>query len=128
MVTDELLRVLVDDFASEGRSIFLSSHHIAKVEKIADWVGIIDHGKLILQARVEELRANFRRIQVLGNRLPDTNTASILRTRHLNNTTEYVVRENGDAFAASLANQGATVLQSSPMNLSEVFLEFARKE
>ena len=128
VVTDELLRVLVDDFASEGRSIFLSSHHIAEVEKIADWVGILDHGKLILEAKVEDLRANFRRIQVVGNGLPQLPAANVLRARSSDGTTEYVVRDGAEAFTASLVGQGATVLQSSPMNLSEVFLEFARKE
>ena len=128
VVTDELLRVLVDDFASEGRSIFLSSHQIAEVEKIADWVGILDHGKLILEAKVEDLRANFRRIQVVGNGLPPAAGDNILHTRKSEGTTEYVVRDGADAFTAALASQGATVLQSSPMNLSEVFLEFARKE
>jgi ABC-2 type transport system ATP-binding protein len=128
VVTDELLHVLVDDFASEGRSIFLSSHHIAEVEKIADWVGILDHGKLILEAKVEDLRANFRRIQVVGNGLPPAAGDNILHTRKSEGTTEYVLRDGADAFTASLVSQGATVLQSSPMNLSEVFLEFARKE
>ena len=46
VVTDQLLRVLVEDFANDGRTILMSSHHLSEVEKIADWVGIIDKGKL----------------------------------------------------------------------------------
>ncbi len=128
VVTDELLRVLIDDFASEGRSIFLSSHHIAEVEKIADWVGILDHGKLILQAKVEDVRSNFRRIQVVGNSMPGSDGRNVMHARHAEGTTEYILRDNAEAFIASLTSQGVTVLQSSPMNLSEVSLEFARKE
>lgn len=128
VVTDELLRTLVDDFASEGRSIFLSSHHISEIERVADWVGILDAGKLILQAKVEDLRATFRRIQVIGNDLPQTRGLNILRARRSDGTTEYVVRSGAEEFTASLAGQGATVLQNSPMNLSEIFLEFVRKE
>ena len=70
VVTDQLLRALVDDFANEGRTLFLSSHHLSEVERIADWVGIIDHGKLLLEAGLDDLRANFRRVRVVGENLP----------------------------------------------------------
>lgn len=50
VVTDQLLRALVEDFANDGRTILMSSHHLSEVEKVADWVGIIDHGKLLLEA------------------------------------------------------------------------------
>ena len=66
VVTDQLLRVLIDDFANEGRTLFLSSHHLSEIERVADWVGIIDHGKLLLEARLDDVRANFRRVRVVG--------------------------------------------------------------
>lgn len=128
VVTDELLRVLVDDFLRDGRTVFLSSHHIAEVERIADWVGILDQGKLILEARTEDLRANVRRVQVIGNDLSRMKNAQVLRSRESEGTTEFIVSHDADPFAASLESQGATVLQNAPMNLSEVFLEYVRKE
>ncbi len=128
VVTDELLRVLVDDFLRDGRTVFLSSHHIAEVERIADWVGILDHGKLILEARTEDLRADIRRVQVIGNDLSRMKSAQVLRSRESEGTTEFVLSHDADAFVASLESQGATVLQNAPMNLSEVFLEYVRKE
>jgi ABC-2 type transport system ATP-binding protein len=128
VVTDELLRVLIDDFLRDGRTVFLSSHHIAEVERIADWVGILDHGKLILEARTEDLRANVRRVQVIGNDLSRMKNAQVLRTRDSEGTTEFIVTHDAETFTASLENQGATVLQNAPMNLSEVFLEYVRKE
>ncbi|HEV3151347.1 MAG TPA: ABC transporter ATP-binding protein, partial [Acidobacteriaceae bacterium] len=66
VVTDQLLRVLVEDVAAEGRTVFMSSHHLSEIERIADWVGMIDKGKLLLEAPMEELRTRFRRIQVAG--------------------------------------------------------------
>ncbi|MGA7234067.1 MAG: AAA family ATPase, partial [Bryobacteraceae bacterium] len=43
-VTELLLRELVALPASEGTTIFFSSHQLAEVEQIADHVAIIDHG------------------------------------------------------------------------------------
>jgi ABC-2 type transport system ATP-binding protein len=127
VVTDQLLRVLVDDFANEGRTLFLSSHHLSEIERIADWVGIIDHGRLLLEAQVEDMRANFRRVRVVGENLPVDAQTEILNVKTSEGTTEYTVRANADAFIAELRSQGATVLDVSPMNLPEIFLEVVGK-
>jgi ABC-2 type transport system ATP-binding protein len=127
IVTDQLLRIIVDDFAGEGRTLLLSSHHLSEVERVADWIGIIDHGKLLLEAQLDDVRANFRRVRAMGEnlRLPPRN--EILQTRTGEGTTEYVLRGNAEAFTATLRNQGATVLDVSPMNLQEIFLEVVGK-
>jgi ABC-2 type transport system ATP-binding protein len=127
VVTDQLLRAMVDDFANEGRTLFLSSHHLSEVERVADWVGIIDHGKLLLEARLDDVRANFRRVRVIGEDLPLSSRGEVFKTIRGEGTTELIVRADADAFIAELRSQGATVLDVSPMNLSEIFLEVVGK-
>jgi ABC-2 type transport system ATP-binding protein len=122
VVTDQLLRVLVEDVAAEGRTVFMSSHHLSEIERIADWVGMIDKGKLLLEAPMEELRTRFRRIQVAGVSEMVAPGAA-MRVRRSGASTEYVVRDGAEEFVDALERGGATVLQSSPMNLSEIFLE-----
>ena len=122
VVTDQLLRVLVDDVAAEGRTVFMSSHHLSEIERIADWVGMIDKGKLLLEAPMEDLRARFRRIQVAGVAEMAMPVAA-MRVRRSGASTEYVVRDGAEEFVDALERGGATVLHSSPMNLSEIFLE-----
>jgi ABC-2 type transport system ATP-binding protein len=122
VVTDQLLRVLVEDVAAEGRTVFMSSHHLSEIERIADWVGMIDKGKLLLEAPMEELRARFRRIQVAGVAEMAMPVAA-MRVRRSGASTEYVVRDGAEEFVDALERGGATVIQSSPMNLSEIFLE-----
>jgi ABC-2 type transport system ATP-binding protein len=122
VVTDQLLRVLVEDVAAEGRTVFMSSHHLSEIERIADWVGMIDNGKLLLEAPMEELRARFRRIQVAGVAEMAMPVAA-MRVRRSGASTEYVVRDGAEEFVDALERGGATVIQSSPMNLSEIFLE-----
>ncbi len=127
IVTDQLLRILIDDFAGEGRTLLLSSHHLSEVERVADWIGIIDHGKLLLEAQLDDVRANFRRVRVVGENLRLPARDEILQTRTGEGTTEYVLRGKAEAFTATLRNQGATVLDVSPMNLQEIFLEVVGK-
>jgi ABC-2 type transport system ATP-binding protein len=127
VVTDQLLRVMVEDFANEGRTLFLSSHHLSEVERISEWVGIIDHGKLLLEARLEDMRSSFRRIRVVGEALPLAARPEIVSASTGEGTTEYVVRGDAEAFTAYLQSEGATVLDITPLNLSEIFLEVVGK-
>jgi len=126
IVTDQLLRIMVDDFAGEGRTL-ISSHHLSEVERVADWIGIIDRGKLLLEAQLDDVRANFRRVRVVGENLRLPARSEVLQTRTGEGTTEYVLRGNSEGFTASLRNQGATVLDVSPMNLQQIFLEVVGK-
>lgn len=127
VVTDQLLRVLVEDFANNGRTILMSSHHLSEVERIADWVGIIDKGKLLLEARLDDIRTHYRRVRAAGERLPVT-SPEVLAVSSAEGITEYVLSAGADAFAATLSAQGAIVLEASPLNLSEIFLALLGKE
>lgn len=128
VVMDELLRVLIEDYAGEGRTIFLSSHNLTEVEKVADWVGIIDRGKLLLEAPLEEIRADFRRITASGNNLPSQRSEQIVSIATSGSVREYFVRNDAERFASELRNQGATILEVSPLNLNQVFLRLVKKE
>jgi ABC-2 type transport system ATP-binding protein len=127
VVTDQLLRVLIEDFAGTGRTLLLSSHHLSEVERVADWVGIIDAGTLKLEARLDDIRSAFRRIRAAGRDLPAGGPTVVTR-RVSGETAEYVVRADADAFAAGLRAQGATILNMETMNLQETFLAVAGKE
>lgn len=127
VISDQLLRLLVDDFAGNGHTILLSSHNLPEAEKIADWVGIIDHGRLLLEAQLDDVRANYARIRASGNHLP-LRGPEIVTASDAEGVTEYVVHSGSADFANALRNQGALILDVSPMNLSEIFLELVGKE
>ena len=127
VVNDQLLRVLVEDFANDGRTILMSSHHLSEVERVADWVGIIDHGKLLLEARLDDIRGNYRRVRAIGQGLPERGP-EIVTVSATEGVFDYVLSAGAESFAASLRGQGATILDVSPMNLSEIFLELVGKE
>ena len=125
---DEFLRVLAQDVVSEGRTALISSHQLSDVEQVADHVGLIDHGRLLLEARLDDIKSQFRLIIAAGNALPQTKTAEVVSVTSEGNFCKYVVKQNADDFAAELRRQGATVTEVSPLGLREIFLELVRKE
>ena len=70
VMVDEILRTLIEDHVSQGRTIFVSSHHLGEVEQICDWVGILENGRLLLESRLEEIRQEFRLVIASGEGLP----------------------------------------------------------
>ena len=54
---------LIVDLADRGTTVFLTSHDLAGVEGIADHVGVLRDGRLILDEELESLKGRFRRIR-----------------------------------------------------------------
>ena len=64
-MTEEILQALVACVAREEMTVFFSSHQIADVDQIADRVAIIDRGRAVVAGALDDLRENFRRIQLV---------------------------------------------------------------
>ena len=128
VMVDEILRTLIEDHVSQGRTIFLSSHHLGEVEQICDWVGILEEGRLLLESRLEEIRQEFRLVIVSGEGLPVAISPDVVSATSDGRFHRYVVGRQAEQFAAELRGQGATILEISPLGLRELFLHLVRKE
>lgn len=128
VITDLLLRVLVEDQVSEGRTVFLSSHQLAEVERIADWVGIIEKGKIVLETRLEDIRQNYRLIRAAAQTAPAVSSPDLVAVQSSGNFWSYLVARDAEDFAAMLRAKGMTILEILPVSLGEVFLGLTRKE
>jgi ABC-2 type transport system ATP-binding protein len=128
VITDLLLRVLVEDQVSEGRTVFLSSHQLAEVERIADWVGIIEKGKIVLETRLEDIRQNYRLIRAAAQTAPAVSSPHLVAAQSSENFWSYLVARDAEDFAAMLRAKGMTILEILPVSLGEVFLGLTRKE
>jgi ABC-2 type transport system ATP-binding protein len=60
LVQQEFYRIL-DEVRAEGRTVFLSSHILAEVERVADRVGIVREGRIAVVDAVDALKRRARR-------------------------------------------------------------------
>ncbi|MFU2164320.1 ATP-binding cassette domain-containing protein [Streptococcus pluranimalium] len=116
----------------EGKTIFISSHHISEIETIADMVGIIHDGELIFEGTLSELynkRDSSYHLEVLN---PDV-LESILQGRNIS----FVRKESHFEIKASkqdipvlikeIVQEGANLLEASPnKNLETIFLDLTK--
>lgn len=55
-VTSRVIRDMLSDYVQRGSTVFLTSHVLDVVEKLCTHVGIIDKGKLVEQASLDDIR------------------------------------------------------------------------
>jgi ABC-2 type transport system ATP-binding protein len=67
------IRDLLSRLNEAGTTVFLSSHQLAEVEQLCTRVGVVDRGRLVLQAELAELRSVTGRVIV---RSPDADRAA----------------------------------------------------
>lgn len=122
------LRGLLRDLASDGRTVLISSHILAEVAHTADSVLIMDHGRLVTQAALDELvSATGQRVQMrspraaqLATALEDRGaTARLLDAEHLEVTG--ATGEQIGTLAAELAIPIFETTTQTP-DLEDVFL------
>ena len=76
VVRRDFLEGVIELIQEEGRTVFFSSHIVHEVERVADWVGIIDAGKLIWCSTLDDLKSSVKRL-VLSFDIPPASFNSI---------------------------------------------------
>jgi ABC-2 type transport system ATP-binding protein len=123
------LRMFMRDFAAAGKTVFVSSHVLAEVSQCVDRVVIIDRGRLVAVAGLDELTA--RMAGDVRVRAPDVQTLVPLLTAAgltatLVDGDELLVRGASARQVGELASQAGIVLHElvqESSTLERVFLE-----
>jgi ABC-2 type transport system ATP-binding protein len=132
LLQDEV-RSLLRETASEGRTVFLSSHSLDEVQHVADRVGIIRAGRLIDVDAVEALRErSLRHVAVTFAQPVDPEAFRSLdgvrvtgwQGPHLKLSAPEPAM---DAVVKAIARHRVIDLVAQPADLEEIFLELYRE-
>ena len=128
--TEDVLRELVAIAASAGTTMFFSSHQLAEVELIADHIGIIDQGRMIVAGSLDDMKAQYQRLQVVfarfrGDALRAGWTASS-HVRQEGRVVSILASHNVDAIVEQARSLPGTAVERFPVTLKEIFLEHVR--
>jgi ABC-2 type transport system ATP-binding protein len=125
---EQLLESLVAQ-SSEGTSVFFSSHQIAEVERIADNICILDKGRLILDASMDDLRQSYRQVTVVFPELPverEFHFAGVERIRTSGHQMSVFASGNAEAVVERARDLRATSIDVAPVALREIYLQTVR--
>ena len=126
------LRDFLRAFAAQGKTVFVSSHHLAEVAQTVDQVVIINRGRLIVESSLAELTARLAGTIRVEAARPD------LLVPALRNAGALIERENGTLHVQGMtadrigeialaANVALGELATESSSLEDVFLELTRE-
>jgi len=127
---DPLMEVVFQDviqqLRKEGRTVFLSSHILAQVEKLADRISIIRQGKVVQSGTLTEMR-HLTRTTIDAHTTTPVTGLETLQGIHDLDASDGRVRfavdgEHLDAAVKHLGQYGLRALTSHPPTLEELML------
>jgi ABC-2 type transport system ATP-binding protein len=130
-VTEEVLQALVSHVAGEEMTVFFSSHQIAEVDQIADHVVIIDRGRAVVTGALDDLRENFRRIELVfdGDAPQLTFRApGIERVRRKGRVLTVLSSAGAERILDEARASNPVSVDVVPVTLKEIFLETVAAE
>ena len=115
--------ILLADVAERGTTVLVSSHNLRELEDVCDHVGIMNHGKMLVERSLDALQENIVKIQLAlpdGGELP-----SDLEVLHHSNTgrlQQLILRGNAEELTAKLSVANPLFLDLVPLTLEEIFI------
>ena len=111
------------------RTVFLSSHLLDDVERVADFIAILDNGVLRVHSSVEEFQANIGcwalRFAAPPLRLPEI--PGLVHSRVVENEVSVTIANPGEAIERALAELGAESVRRVPLSLEAAVIEYLHR-
>ncbi len=123
---EQVFQDCVRELRDQGRTVLLSSHILAEVEKLCDTVTIIRNGRTVQTGRLDELR-HLTRSRVVATTRRDASSLAALDGVHDLEISDGQVtfrldREHTGPVMKALADLDLVTVTSNPPSLEELFL------
>ena len=116
--------LVMGDVAQRGTTVLVSSHNLRELEDVCDHVGILDHGKVLLERSLAQLQDNMVKLQVVFQdgvtevppELPVLHASKVGRIHTL------IMRMNAEEATARLSTYNPMLVDAVPLTLEEIFI------
>ena len=124
VVRRDILEAIIRTIAHEGRTVLFSSHLLEEVERVADHVTMVSHGRIALSAPLDAIKESHRHVTVrLTQARPELpRVAGVLRWDGGGEQWTAVCRGDPGELQAVVAGWGARIVASRAASLDEIFV------
>ena len=117
--------LLMGDVSQRGTTVLVSSHNLRELEDVCDHVGILSHGKVLLERSLTDLQDNVVKLQVAFDQpelpaLPQD--LRLLHTSQVGRVYTLIVRGNPKQVKEQVATLNPILLEALPLSLEEIFI------
>ena len=111
--------LILSDVAQRGTTVLISSHNLRELEDICDHVGIMDHGKMLLERSLADMQGNTVKLQIVGE-IPEG--LNILHESSSGRLHTLVLRGTADEVEGIVAASEPAYYDILPLSLEEIFI------
>ena len=104
--------LLMGDVAQRGTTVLVSSHNLRELEDVCDHVGILSHGKVLLERSLTDLQDNIIKLQ-LAFQEPGLQIGRVYTL---------IVRGDPAQIKERMAVLNPILMEMLPLNLEEIFI------
>lgn len=119
----EFLASLVE-LAAEGRTILISSHSIAELERFTSHAAFVKDGRVMLTATLDDLRVQFRRIsfRAAGATVDLSTIGKVLQTQRIGKYVQHLVMDpDADGLAMLRDNPLVSDFDETAVGLEDIY-------
>ena len=111
--------LILSDVAQRETTVLISSHNLRELEDICDHVGIMDHGKMLLERSLADMQGNTVKLQLVGNAPENLN---ILHESSSGRLRTLIVRGSAREVIEKVQAVRPTYFDVLPLSLEEIFI------
>ena len=111
--------LILNDVAQRGTTVLISSHNLRELEDICDYVGIMDHGKMLLERSLADMQGNTVKLQMVGE-IPES--LNILHESTSGRLKTLIVRGTVQEVEEIVSAVNPAYFDIIPLSLEEIFI------
>ena len=115
----QVLSLILSDVASNGTTVLISSHNLRELEDICDHVGIMDHGRMLLERSLADMQGATHKLQLVGE-TPDG--LEVLHESQTGRLKTLIVRGDARKISRKVSAAAPVYFDVLPLSLEEIFI------
>ena len=115
----QVMSLILADVAEHGTTVLISSHNLRELEDVCDHVGIMDHGKMLLEKSLADMQGNTVKLQIVGEAPAGFEVLHESRSGRLNT---FILRGTCEQVQSASEAMDAPYFDVLPLSLEEIFI------
>ena len=111
--------LILSDVAQRGTTVLISSHNLRELEDICDHVGIMDHGRMLLERSLADMQGMTHKVQLVGQ-VPEG--LQVVHEAASGRMKTLIVRGDLKEITGKVAAGDPAYYDILPLSLEEIFI------
>ena len=111
--------LILSEVAQRETTVLISSHNLRELEDICDHVGIMDHGKMLLERSLADMQGNTVKLQLVGR---EPENLEILHESQSGRLRTLIVRGSAQEVTEKVQAVQPAYFDVLPLSLEEIFI------